>query len=202
MDRATALAFSPDGRLLVATTGPGLLVWDVNSGQLAWRTFTVPAPGEPGSETWKDKHNAWRIGGASVWQTASFDPDTNLIYYGTGDAFPTYDPEFRPGDNLYTASTLAFDADTGQVLWETIVAGMVMNSTISYAVNGKQYMMVFTGEGQSVTAGPLGITRTSMPRAVRLSIPALRAPVFSRTRVHATARKHGSATRLNRSSNR
>jgi alcohol dehydrogenase (cytochrome c) len=91
--------------------------FDANTGALVWRTFTIPAPGEPGSETWKDKHNAWRIGGASVWQTASFDPDSNLLYYGTGDAFPTYDPEFRPGDNLYTASTLAFDADTGKIAW-------------------------------------------------------------------------------------
>jgi alcohol dehydrogenase (cytochrome c) len=91
--------------------------WDVNTGQLAWRTFTIPAPGEPGSETWKDNHNAWRIGGASVWQTGSFDPATNLLYYGTGDAFPTFDPEFRPGDNLYTASTIAFDADTGKIVW-------------------------------------------------------------------------------------
>jgi len=91
--------------------------WDVNTGQLAWRTFTIPAPGEAGHETWKDNHNAWRIGGASVWQTASFDPTTNLVYYGTGDAFPTFDPEFRPGDNLYTASTLALDADTGKIVW-------------------------------------------------------------------------------------
>ena len=91
--------------------------WDVNTGQLAWRTFTIPAPGEPGSETWKDNHNAWRIGGASVWQTGSFDPATNLLYYGTGDAFPTFDPEFRPGDNLYAASTIAFDADTGKIVW-------------------------------------------------------------------------------------
>ena len=91
--------------------------WDVNTGRLAWRTFTIPAPGEAGHETWKDNHNAWRIGGASVWQTASFDPATNLVYYGTGDAFPTFDPEFRPGDNLYTASTLALDADTGKIVW-------------------------------------------------------------------------------------
>lgn len=61
----------------------------------------------------------------------------------------------------------AFDADDGKVLWETIVGGMVMTSTITYAVNGKQYVMVFTGEGQSVSAGPMGLTRTSMPRAVR-----------------------------------
>jgi alcohol dehydrogenase (cytochrome c) len=91
--------------------------WDVNSGQLAWRTFTVPAPGEPGSETWKDKHNAWRVGGGGVWQTASYDPATNLVFYGTGDAFPSFDPEFRPGDNLFTASTIALDADTGKIVW-------------------------------------------------------------------------------------
>jgi alcohol dehydrogenase (cytochrome c) len=91
--------------------------WDVNSGQLAWRTFTIPAPGEPGSETWKDKHNAWRVGGGGVWQTASYDPATNLVFYGTGDAFPSFDPEFRPGDNLFTASTIALDADTGKIVW-------------------------------------------------------------------------------------
>src|SRR5207248_9714983 len=61
----------------------------------------------------------------------------------------------------------AFDADDGKVLWEAVVGGMVMTSTISYAVNGKQYVMVFTGEGQSVSAGPLGLTKNSMPRAVR-----------------------------------
>ena len=91
--------------------------WDINTGQLAWRTFTVPAPGEPGSETWKDNHNAWRIGGGGVWNTGSYDPATNLLFYGTGDAFPSFDPEFRPGDNLFTASTIALDADTGKITW-------------------------------------------------------------------------------------
>ena len=91
--------------------------WEVETGKLAWRTFTIPAPGEPGSETWKDNHNAWRVGGGGVWQTASYDPATNLLYYGTGDAFPSHDPEFRPGDNLFTASTIALDADTGKIVW-------------------------------------------------------------------------------------
>jgi alcohol dehydrogenase (cytochrome c) len=94
-----------------------IAAWDVNDGKLAWRTFTVPAPGEPGSETWKDNHNAWRIGGGGVWQSASFDPAANLLYYGTGDAFPSFDPQFRPGDNLFTASTIALDADTGKITW-------------------------------------------------------------------------------------
>jgi alcohol dehydrogenase (cytochrome c) len=91
--------------------------FEADTGKLVWRTFTIPAPGEPGSETWKDNHNAYRIGGASVWQTASYDPATNLLYFGTGDAFPTFDPEYRPGDNLYTASTIAVDADTGRMAW-------------------------------------------------------------------------------------
>ena len=91
--------------------------FDANDGKLVWRTFTIPAPGEPGSETWKDNHNAWRIGGGGVWQTASYDPATNLLYYGTGDAFPSFDPQFRPGDNLFTASTIALDADTGKIVW-------------------------------------------------------------------------------------
>ena len=91
--------------------------WNLDNGSLAWRTFTIPAPGEPGSESWKDNHNAWRTGGGGVWQTASFDPATNLLFYGTGDAFPSFDPQFRPGDNLYTASTIALDADTGKIVW-------------------------------------------------------------------------------------
>src|SRR5712672_4332825 len=91
--------------------------WDVSDGKLAWRTFTIPAPGEPGSETWKDNHNAWRVGGGGVWQSASYDPATTLLFYGTGDAFPSFDPQFRPGDNLFTASTIALDADTGKIVW-------------------------------------------------------------------------------------
>jgi alcohol dehydrogenase (cytochrome c) len=87
-------------------------------------------------------------------------------------------PQPGQGSALVTAGDLvfwgemnrrlrAFDAESGKILWETVVAGMVMNSTVSYAVNGKQYVMVFTGEGQSVSAGPLSITQKSMPKAVR-----------------------------------
>jgi len=61
----------------------------------------------------------------------------------------------------------AFDADTGKVLWESIVGGMVMTSTITYAVNGKQYVLINTGEGQSVTSGPLRLTEKAMPKAIR-----------------------------------
>src|SRR5262249_24195889 len=88
-------------------------------------------------------------------------------------------PQAGQGSALVTAGDLvfwgdmnrrfrAFDADSGQVLWQTIVAGMVMNSTITYAVNGKQYVMIFTGEGQSVSAGPLSLTHKSMGKGVRV----------------------------------
>ena len=101
------------------------------------------------------------------------------IDLATGEMKVLYSqPQASSGSALVTAGDLvfwgdqnrrlrAFDADDGKVLWETVVAGMVMNSTITYAVNGKQYVMVFTGEGQSVSAGPLGLTQKSMPRAVR-----------------------------------
>lgn len=101
------------------------------------------------------------------------------IDVATGEMKVLYSqPQAGQGSALVTAGDLvfwgdqnrrlrAFDADSGKVLWEAILGGMIMNSTISYAVNGKQYVMVFTGEGQSVTAGPLGLTQKSMPRAVR-----------------------------------
>ena len=85
--------------------------------QLLWRTYTVPAPGEPGSETWKDKNNAWKHGGGSYWQTGSYDPTTNLTIWGTGQPVPMFDPEYRPGDNLFTNSTVGFDVNTGKMKW-------------------------------------------------------------------------------------
>ncbi|MGD9739812.1 MAG: hypothetical protein AB7O56_10830 [Bauldia sp.] len=91
--------------------------WDAGTGELAWRFFTVPFPGEPGHETWEDDHQAWRTGGAGVWSHATFDPATNLVYHGTGDAMPSFDPAFRPGDNLYASSTIALDVDTGDLAW-------------------------------------------------------------------------------------
>jgi alcohol dehydrogenase (cytochrome c) len=90
---------------------------NAETGEIVWRTFTIPFPGEPGHETWADDHQAWRTGGAGVWSHPTFDPETNLVYHGTGDAMPSFDPAFRPGDNLYASSTIALDADTGQMAW-------------------------------------------------------------------------------------
>jgi alcohol dehydrogenase (cytochrome c) len=90
---------------------------DVNSGKELWRWYTVPKPGDPGSETWKDDHNAWKTGGGGIWQTGSYDAAQNLYIVGTGNPFPIYDPQFRPGDNLYTNSVVALDVATGKMAW-------------------------------------------------------------------------------------
>jgi alcohol dehydrogenase (cytochrome c) len=90
---------------------------DAATGKRLWRQYTIPAPGEPGSETWKDKNNAWRTGGGAVWVTGSYDPDTHQTIWGTGNPVPMYDPTYRPGDNLYTNSAISYDPDTGKMNW-------------------------------------------------------------------------------------
>ena len=90
---------------------------DVRNGEERWRWYTVPEPGQPGSETWKDDHSAWKTGGGGVWQTGSYDPESNLYIFGTGNPVPAYDAEFRPGDNLYTNSVVALDVQTGDRAW-------------------------------------------------------------------------------------
>jgi alcohol dehydrogenase (cytochrome c) len=90
---------------------------DLNTGQQAWRTYTIPGKGEPGNETWKDGAEHWRHGGASVWVTATYDKDSDTIYQGIGNAGPDYDPEYRPGDNKWAASVLALDPGTGKIKW-------------------------------------------------------------------------------------
>jgi alcohol dehydrogenase (cytochrome c) len=90
---------------------------DAATGKLVWRKFTVPAPGEPGSETWKGNTNAWQTGGGAVWVTGTYDPDTNQTIWGTGNPVPMFDPFHRPGDNLYTNSAISWDPDTGKMNW-------------------------------------------------------------------------------------
>jgi alcohol dehydrogenase (cytochrome c) len=90
--------------------------YDAATGKRVWRFYTIPGPGEPGSETWSDPDVLPRGGGAT-WMTGSYDPETNLIYWGTGNPNPDYYGEDRKGNNLYTASLIAVDADTGKLRW-------------------------------------------------------------------------------------
>ena len=99
----------------------GLRNWvaalDPKTGEIKWKTYSIPAPGEPGSETWKDNHNAYLTGGGAFYGTGSYDPANNLTYWGSGNAVPAYDSSFRPGDNLYTSSAIAFNAASGKITW-------------------------------------------------------------------------------------
>src|SRR6266702_4583166 len=90
---------------------------DAATGRQLWLKYTIPAPGEPGSETWKDKNNAWQTGGGAVWVTGTYDPDTNQTIWGSGNPVPMMDPFARPGDHLYTNSAISWDPDTGKMNW-------------------------------------------------------------------------------------
>ncbi len=84
------------------------------TGEEVWRTYTVPAKGEPGSETWGDLLE-W--GGAATWLSGTFDPELNTLYWTTGNPWPDFNASVRPGDNLYSSSLLALDPDTGKIKW-------------------------------------------------------------------------------------
>lgn len=90
--------------------------YDPDTGARLWRTYTIPAPGEPGSETWKDGGDAWTRGGAPTWLTGSYDPDLNTVYWGTGNP-ASWNAGLRPGDNLYASSILAIEPKTGKIKW-------------------------------------------------------------------------------------
>ncbi|MBM3774044.1 MAG: PQQ-dependent dehydrogenase, methanol/ethanol family, partial [Acidobacteria bacterium] len=89
--------------------------YDAASGRRRWRFYTVPAPGEPGGETWGG--DSWMRGGGSTWITGTYDPELNLTYWGTGNPGPDMNGDVRPGDNLYTDSVVALDASTGKLKW-------------------------------------------------------------------------------------
>ncbi len=96
---------------------PGYLeARDPATGDLQWRWFTTPRPGEPGSETWPNK-NAMEHGGGMTWLPGTYDPDLNLIYWGTGNPNPVYAGQGRKGDNLWTASIVALNPDNGKLAW-------------------------------------------------------------------------------------
>ena len=89
--------------------------YDVKTGARSWRFYTVPAPGEPGNETWAG--DSWKTGGAPTWVTGAYDPEANLVYWGTGNPSPDMIGDERNGDNLYSDALITLDADTGKLKW-------------------------------------------------------------------------------------
>ena len=110
-----------DGKLIVGISGGETGIrgfvdaYDAATGERLWRTWTIPGPGEPGNDTWGG--DSWRSGAGATWLTGSYDPDLNLLYWGIGNPGPDWNGDVRPGDNLYTASVMALDADTGELRW-------------------------------------------------------------------------------------
>jgi len=117
----TAAPLAVDGKIIVGISGGeagirGFLdAYDAKTGKQAWRFWTVPSPGEPGSETWPG--DSWVHGGGATWLTGSYDPDLKLLYWGTGNPGPDWNGDSRKGDNLYTSSLVAIDIDTGKARW-------------------------------------------------------------------------------------
>jgi alcohol dehydrogenase (cytochrome c) len=92
-----------------------LAAYDVSTGQQQWKFDTIPGPGEVGHETWEN--DAWRTGGGPTWNTGSYDPSTDLLYWGVGNPSPAFSGDLRPGDNLFTDSVIALHASTGKLAW-------------------------------------------------------------------------------------
>jgi alcohol dehydrogenase (cytochrome c) len=114
----TLAPLAVNGKIIVGTSGGEygirgfVIALDALTGAEIWKQHTIPAPGEPGSTTWSGE--SWRTGGGSVWVTGNYDPSHNTTYWGVGNGGP-WTGDTRPGDNLYTNSTLALDADTGEL---------------------------------------------------------------------------------------
>jgi alcohol dehydrogenase (cytochrome c) len=144
----TLMPLVVDGKVIVGGSGGEfgvrgyVVAFDANDGKELWRTFTIPAPGEPGSDTWQG--DDWKSGGGTAWMTGTYDAETRTVYWGIGNAAP-WPGSLHPGDNLYTSSVIALDPDSGKLKtyfqyhqndswdWDEVDAPML----VDLQVNGK-----------------------------------------------------------------
>jgi alcohol dehydrogenase (cytochrome c) len=94
-----------------------LTALDAETGEIKWRSYTIPGPGEQGHNTWPSDNDAWKHGGAGIWNTPTVNPKTNTLFFSTSNAAPDWNGSEREGDNLYSASIVAMDAETGKINW-------------------------------------------------------------------------------------
>jgi alcohol dehydrogenase (cytochrome c) len=118
----TVAPLAIDGKIIVGISGGeagirGFIdAYDAKTGKQLWRFWTIPGTGEPGNDSWH-MADSWKTGGGSTWVTGSYDPALKLIYWGVGNPGPDWNGDPRPGDNLYTCSLVALDAETGKLKW-------------------------------------------------------------------------------------
>ena len=118
---ATSVPLIVKGKVLVGTSGGDdgvrgfIAAFDAQTGKEAWRFWTIPAPGEKGSESWPG--DLYKHGGGTTWMPGTYDPELNTIYWGTSNPSPDFEGTVRPGDDLYTNCVLALDPDTGKLKW-------------------------------------------------------------------------------------
>jgi quinohemoprotein ethanol dehydrogenase len=119
----TAAPLYYDGMVIAAFAGGEKAVrgrvkaYDAKDGHLIWTFYTIPGPGEIGHDTWPKDSDAWKYGGATVWQTPAVDPELGLLYFTTGNPGPDFNGRIRPGDNLFSTSMVALDVKTGKYRW-------------------------------------------------------------------------------------
>ena len=116
---ATLAPLAAEGKIMIGVSGGEygirgfVAAYDAETGKEVWKRYTIPAPGEPGAETWP-KDDTWKTGGGSVWVTGSYDSNTKVSYWGIGNAAP-WMPDTRPGDNLFSSSVMGIDVNTGEL---------------------------------------------------------------------------------------
>ena len=173
----TAPPLVADGKLVAGIAGGDganrgfVAAYDPDTGRQLWKTYMTPAPGEPGNETWRG--DDWRTGGGATWVTGNYDPEAKLVYWGVGNGFPWVGLA-RPGDNLYTASTVAIDVATGAIKghfqytpneswdWDEVSPpilvdyqrdGRTIKGLINFGRNGYLYFLERTSQGISFVEG-------------------------------------------------
>jgi alcohol dehydrogenase (cytochrome c) len=175
----TAPPLVADGKLVAGVSGGDgpnrgfIAAFDPDTGKQLWKTYTIPSPGEQGSDTWQGED--WRTGGGATWVTGNYDPETNLVFWGVGNGYP-WVGYARAGDNLYTASTVAVDVATGTIKghfqytpneswdWDEVSPpilvdyrrnGRTIRGLINFARNGYMYFLErSTGKITFVEGGP------------------------------------------------